>query len=310
VDWFPPTDAYLKRTHIRKLIFELVENHGSHEGFSPDDGDNHHCSEYIDNRIGGQCHFFNEEASTSCSGKGIEMFPTYNTCNMVLKEHFEPKAAWGTSLRHCQSFDQRSLSSSNHLFNNSRHLQSFDQRSLSSSNHLFNSSRHCQSFDQPSLSSSNHLFNNSRHLQSFDQRSLSSSNHLFNSSRHCQSFDQPSLSSSNHLFNSSRHCQSFDQRSLLHMNDSTDTINFPVDPLIDISQHSNMMSTGNKNWYPHLSYQGTPTLQLHHISDDAVDNNVINGDVQIIDNINLDFWNERPPKKRRLMPPWVEVMES
>ena len=205
MDWFPPTDAYLKRTHIRKLIFELVENHGSHEGFSPDDGDNHHCSEYIDNRIGGQCHFFNEEASTSCSGKGIEMFPTYNTCNMVLKEHFEPKAAWGTSLRHCQSFDQRSL---------------------------------------------------------------------------------------------------------LHMNDSTDTINFPVDPLIDISQHSNMMSTGNKNWYPHLSYQGTPTLQLHHISDDAVDNNVINGDVQIIDNINLDFWNERPPKKRRLMPPWVEVMES
>ena len=81
-------------------------------------------------------------------------------------------------------------------------------------------------------------------------------------------------------------------------------------PLIDTSQHSKMMSTGNKNWYPHLSYQGTPTLQLHHVSYDAVDNNVINHDVQIIDNINLDFWNERPPKKRRLMPPWVEVMES
>ena len=61
------------------------------------------------------------------------------------------------------------------------------------------------------------------------------------------------------------------------------------------------------HWNQHLS----PTLQLHHVSDDAVHNKVTDDDdVQIIDNLNLEFLKERPTKKRRLMSPWVEVMES
>ena len=188
MDWFPPADSYLKRTRIRKLIFELVENHGSHEGFSPDDGDNQHCSEYIDNnRIGGQCHLFNGEASTAHSGQGIEMFPSYNTSNMVLKQHFEPGAASGTSLRHCQYFDQRSLSSSNHLFNR-----------IGGQCHLFNGEASTPHSGQgiemfPSYNTSNMVLKEHferratlgtslRYFQSFDQRSLPSSNHLFNSS--------------------------------------------------------------------------------------------------------------------------------
>ncbi|XP_045815369.1 probable ubiquitin-like-specific protease 2B [Trifolium pratense] len=38
-DWFPPAEASLKRTFIRRLIFELMENHGSHEGFSQNNGE-------------------------------------------------------------------------------------------------------------------------------------------------------------------------------------------------------------------------------------------------------------------------------
>ncbi|KAI5435508.1 hypothetical protein KIW84_022073 [Lathyrus oleraceus] len=34
LDWFPPEEAYHKRTLIRELIFELVKNHASHEAAS------------------------------------------------------------------------------------------------------------------------------------------------------------------------------------------------------------------------------------------------------------------------------------
>ncbi|KAK2376154.1 putative ubiquitin-specific protease 2B [Trifolium repens] len=116
LNWFPPAEAYLKRTFIRRLIFELVENHGSLEGFSPDNSDDYLCSEYNHNRIGGQCHLINGEPSTSHSGRGIELDPPLNTSSMVLQEHFEPGATLGTSLRHCQYFDQLS---SNHCSNGS-----------------------------------------------------------------------------------------------------------------------------------------------------------------------------------------------
>ncbi|GAU31840.1 hypothetical protein TSUD_58420 [Trifolium subterraneum] len=73
-------------------------------GFSPDNGDDCLCTEYNDNRIGGQFHLINGEAS----GRVIELAQSLNTSRMVLKEHFEPRATLGTSLRHCQSFDQQS----------------------------------------------------------------------------------------------------------------------------------------------------------------------------------------------------------
>jgi len=112
LDWFPPAESYFKRILIQRLIFELVKNHDN-EGFSHDNVDDHHHSEYNDNKIG---HLVNGEASTSHAGRGIEMAPSFDTSSMVLKDHFEPEATPGTSLRHCQSFDKRS---SNHCFNGS-----------------------------------------------------------------------------------------------------------------------------------------------------------------------------------------------
>jgi len=86
-----------------------VKNHDN-EGFSHDNVDDHHSSEYNDNMIGGQCHLINGEASTSHAGRGIEMAPSFDTSSMVLKDHFEPEATLGTSLRR---------RSSNHCFNGS-----------------------------------------------------------------------------------------------------------------------------------------------------------------------------------------------
>jgi len=107
-------------------------------------------------------------------------------------------------------------------------------------------------------------------------------------------------------------CKSIEKlEHLPDMNDSVDsatTLNLPVK-----KESTYLMSIENirlllqeMHWNQHLS----PTLQLHHVSDDAVHNKVINdADVQIIDSLNLDFLKERPTKKRRHMSPWVEVME-
>jgi hypothetical protein len=92
-----------------------VKNHDI-EGFSHDNVDDRHSSEFKDIKIGGQCHLINGEASTSHTGRGIELAPSCDTSSMALKDHFEPEATVGTSLRHCQSFDRRS---SNHCFNGS-----------------------------------------------------------------------------------------------------------------------------------------------------------------------------------------------
>lgn len=97
-------------------------------------------------------------------------------------------------------------------------------------------------------------------------------------------------------------CKSIEKLEYLpDMNDSVDsatTLNLPVK-----KESSYWMSIENIR---HLLQK----WHLYHVSD-AVHNKVIDDDdVQIIDNLNLGFLKERPPKKRRRMSPWVEVMES
>ncbi|GAU46097.1 hypothetical protein TSUD_95690 [Trifolium subterraneum] len=291
-DWFPPAEAYLKRTFIRRLIFELVENHGSREGFSPENGDDCLCSEYNDNRIGGQCHLINGEAS----GQGIELAQHLNTSSMVLKEHLKPGATFGTSLRDCQSFDNM-IGGQFHLINrdtSGRGIELAQPLNTSSSmvlkEHLEpgatlgSSLRHCQSFDQRS---SNHCFNGSYPMSIENIRHLldnyaATINFPFNKSR--------SSLEDGHRENHRRQIENLEH--FLDMDDHAPISNLAVDPLIYFSQDWNMMCAGNKIW--------SPTLQLHQVSN-AVDNEVFYDDVQIIDNMKLDFWEEQPAKKRRLM---------
>lgn len=118
MDWFLPAEAYLKRTLIQRLIFELVENHRSHEISSSDCSDDH---QYIENenRTGVDHPEVNRESTTSHAGQGIEITllsgsssldpQSFNNSGLVLKDLFEPGAtAAGTILAQCQSFDQRS----------------------------------------------------------------------------------------------------------------------------------------------------------------------------------------------------------
>ncbi|XP_058746352.1 probable ubiquitin-like-specific protease 2A [Vicia villosa] len=116
LDWFPPEEAYRKRNIIRKLIFELVENHKSHEGIFLDNCDDQHCVEHHDNTIDGQSHLINQEAATSQFGRGIEMDPSFDASSIIYKEHFVQEAPLENSFGKCQYFDPPS---SNHWFNGS-----------------------------------------------------------------------------------------------------------------------------------------------------------------------------------------------
>lgn len=126
MDWFLPAEAYLKRTLIQKLIFELVENHGSHEISSSDCSDDDVCLENNNNRTGIDDPEVNKESTTFHAGQGIEITllsgsssvdpQSFNNSGLVLKELFEPGATAGATLGQCQSFGQRS---SDYRFNGS-----------------------------------------------------------------------------------------------------------------------------------------------------------------------------------------------
>lgn len=127
MDWFLPAEAYLKRTLIQRLIFELLENRGSHEiSSSYCSDDDHIYIENNENRSGVQHPEINGESTNSHAGQGIEITllsasssldpQSFNNSGLVLKELFEPGASAGTLVGQCQSLDQRS---SDYRFNGS-----------------------------------------------------------------------------------------------------------------------------------------------------------------------------------------------
>ncbi|KAB2045151.1 hypothetical protein ES319_D01G140800v1 [Gossypium barbadense] len=124
LDWFPPTDASLKRTLIQKLIFELLEirsrdissSHCSDENISSK------SSENIENENGVE--FITESFSPEVAyngnldsqvGQGIEMTllasssmrntGSVNDSGLVLREFFDPGVTAGPLLGQFQSFD-------------------------------------------------------------------------------------------------------------------------------------------------------------------------------------------------------------
>ncbi|PNX70355.1 hypothetical protein L195_g057310 [Trifolium pratense] len=71
--------------------------------------------------------------------------------------------------------------------------------------------------------------------------------------------------------------------------------------MYDYAPISNEVFNDDVQIIDNLKLDWSPTLQMHRVSNAAVDNEVFNDDVQIIDNIKLDFWAEPPAKKMRLM---------
>ncbi|TYI43169.1 hypothetical protein ES332_A01G150400v1 [Gossypium tomentosum] len=124
LDWFPPTEASLKRTLIQKLIFELLEIR------SPDISSSHcsdenilsKSSENIENENGVELitESFSPEVAyhgnlDSQVGQGIEMTllasssmrntGSVNDSGLVLREFFDPGVTAGPLLGQFQSFD-------------------------------------------------------------------------------------------------------------------------------------------------------------------------------------------------------------
>ncbi|KAF7817030.1 putative ubiquitin-like-specific protease 2B [Senna tora] len=117
VDWFLPEEAYLKRTLIQRLIFELLKD-CSHVSTSDYSGD-HHFLENNENKTGVQFlekgfgSAINGESTTSHAGQGIEITLLSSSSSLdphsgvVLRELFEPGATTGELLEQCQSFHHR-----------------------------------------------------------------------------------------------------------------------------------------------------------------------------------------------------------
>ncbi|XP_045833090.1 uncharacterized protein LOC123924293 [Trifolium pratense] len=351
----------------------------SHKGFSPYNGDDCLCSEYNDNRIGGQCNLMNGEAS----GQGIELAQPLNTSSMVLKEHFVPGAILGTSPRRSKSFDQRS-SKSNHCFNGSistmekytdlsEHLQAEHLKAKSSldtsscvtdemkiieyfpveeksrsypmsieyiQQHLHILSDSATAINFPDMDDSDDIeiienfpVQNKSRSSLEDGRREKYCTPTENLEHFPDMYDYAPIS--NEVFND-------DVQIIDNLSDSAAAINFPdMDDSDDIEIFENFpvqnksrssledgrrekycTPTENLEHFPdmydyapisnevfnddvqiidNLKLDWSPTLQMHRVSNAAVDNEVFNDDVQIIDNIKLDFWAEPPAKKMRLM---------
>ncbi|KAE8656110.1 O-fucosyltransferase family protein [Hibiscus syriacus] len=122
LDWFPPTEASLKRTLIQKLIFELLEVR-SQEISSSHCSDDNNSSEKIENENGVE--FISGSFSTEVAyhgnldsqvGRGIEMtllasssvrnMGSVNDSGLVLREFFDSGDTTEPLLGQFQSFDQ------------------------------------------------------------------------------------------------------------------------------------------------------------------------------------------------------------
>ncbi|CAJ2654232.1 unnamed protein product [Trifolium pratense] len=263
----------------------------SNKGFSPYNGDDCLCSEYNDNRIGGQCNLMNGEAS----GRGIELAQPLNTSSMVLKEHFVPGAILGTSPRRSKSFDQRS-SKSNHCFNGSISTM---EKYTDLSEHL--QAEHLKAKSSPDTSSC--VTDELKIIEYFPVEEKSRSYPM------SIEYIQQHL----HILSDSAAAINFPD-----MDDSDDIEiieNFPVQnksrsSLEDGSREKYCTPTENLEHFPHMydyapisnevfnddvqiidnsKLDWSPTLQMHRVSNDAADNEVFNDDVQIIDNFKLDW---------------------
>ncbi|KAE9603835.1 putative Ulp1 peptidase [Lupinus albus] len=297
VDWFPPAEAYLKRTLILRLIFELLENHGLHESSSSDCSDDDHIYlENNQNRTSMQLPEINKESS-SHSGKGIEMTllaasssldpRSFNNEGLVLKEFFALGATTDTLLGQCQSFNQQS---SDYCFNGSIFPMEEDT-DLSEQFMYLDADLNTQQVAgiTPQTCSLPYL------------------------PKYCggETFHTPeiSLRAEHDMAESSLDASS-------GASDDSEDIgiieNCPVgneaQSSNEVGRDLNTKSDDNNNGDLHSSSQEIAAVQLDHVSD-AVDDKVTS-DGQMIDDMAPDVCEEQAAKKRRLIPLDTEVSES
>lgn len=125
-NWFPPTEASLKRALIQRLISELLQNRSEEAPSSPS-SDEDQILGSKDNGVGSEFHSARFNPGPSCqqnnisssqSGQGIELTllsassmrnsQCVNDSGLVLRDLFNPGTSAGSLMEPCQSFDQKS----------------------------------------------------------------------------------------------------------------------------------------------------------------------------------------------------------
>ncbi|KAK7282889.1 hypothetical protein RIF29_11993 [Crotalaria pallida] len=325
VDWFPPAEAYLKRTLIQRLIFELVENRGSHETSSSDSSDDDHV--YVENNGNTTCFQHPEinRESTSHGGKGIEMTmlsasssldpQSFNNQGLVLKELFEPGATEEALLGQCQSFDQRS---SDYRFNGSIFPMAEDT-DLGEQLMYLDPDPNLQQVAgiTPQTCSLPYLPKDlgdqtchEPEISPLGEHGMAESSQDASSDASEDSEDIGIIEkcpvgneaqSSNEAEQVEKICSPVE-----NFKDSTDISvsdggNLPFTSIMGIAQDLNTISKGDNNGDLHPYSQEVPTVPAHQVSD-AIDDKVICDDGQMIDGMTHDGCEEQAAKRRKLTP--------
>ena len=124
-NWFPPSEASLKRALIQRLIFDLLDKRSGEVSLSPS-SDEDELPEINEKDVGvefvsARCNPIlscQENLASSRAEQGIEMTllsassigdsHCVNDSGLVLKDLFDPGASDGSLIGQCQSFDQKS----------------------------------------------------------------------------------------------------------------------------------------------------------------------------------------------------------
>ncbi|KAL5558497.1 hypothetical protein UlMin_034708 [Ulmus minor] len=115
-NWFPPSEAYLKRTLIQRLIFKLLESRSREISSAACSDEDQPSQERNENDHGVE--FISENLTSSQANRGIEMTllsassvrnsQCINSSGLVLRDLLAPGTSAGSVLEQCPSFDQKS----------------------------------------------------------------------------------------------------------------------------------------------------------------------------------------------------------
>ncbi|KAI4337600.1 hypothetical protein L6164_015995 [Bauhinia variegata] len=329
-DWFPPAEAYLKRTLIQKLISKLLENR-SHEGSSSNYSEDNQYSEHNENQIGIEflaercAPEINAESTMSHAGQGIEitllsaassMDPqSYNNSGLVLRELFEPGATEGALLGQCQSFDHRS---SDYRLNGSIFPIEDDTENDEQFMYLTTDANFQQmtrispqTCELPYLARScgaeiSHKLEISLQAElNKGESSLDTSSPSSDDSDEIGIIENRPIGheagSSQDAKDDERNCSSMENLDSITEIAGFVTSDLPIASIVECSQDPDTVHDGNENGVLDSSCEETTIVALHQVSD-VVDDKANCDDVQMTDDVATDICEEQAAKRRRLTP--------
>ncbi|KAF7830010.1 putative ubiquitin-like-specific protease 2B [Senna tora] len=317
VDWFPPAEAYLKRTLIQRLIFELLENRpGEFSSAYTDrhysENDNRNGVEFLGRRCSPE---INGESTTSHDSQGIEITllsasssldpHSLNNSGLVLRELFEPGAGAGELLGQCQSFDHRpsDYRLSGSLFpieeetETSEHFMYLTteakfQQDIPQTCEFSYTSRGCgaDTCHRPEISP---LAEDDKAESSLDTSCASDDSDDIGIIENCPTVNE--AESSEEAKQHGKNCLSMENLEFSAEIAGSAACNLPL------SRDSDTVCNSSKSGLVNSCCVETATTPLHEASD-AVEDKVSFDDVQTVNLVVTDLCDEQAAKRRRVLP--------